>query len=806
MRKLLALIAVQQVIIISLVLPASSLTSQESTGRAKTKLTRDIISLNGERIFVVRDDYGVPHIFASSRRGAYYGGGYAIAQDRFYQLERFRRDARGEVAEIEGPGAFQRDLRARVHGNTEEEYRAIYNSLGDAAKQTYQAYTDGINLRMRECVAQGALPDEFARAGITDPAPWRVTDSIAISIMIAGRFGPGGGLEISNAEILKKLKARFGPEADAIFNDLFYLNDPNAPVTIPDNGANVVPDAPRSSKRVGSAPALRLSGEMVEEVSRAVQEADIYEYAEKHDLPRKLGSFCWVLGPSRTSNGNPIVVGGPQLGFSTPSIAHEIHYSAPDFNVVGMGIAGIPGVIIGHNDHIAWSLTSGRTDMRDIFVEKLNPRNKSQYLHKGKYLDLQRRTEVIKIKGEEPRTIQVNRTIHGSVAGSDIKPMEQANELYVLANSYAGNELKTFEAINGINSARRIEDIPRFAEMIYTSNNLFVATIDGDIGYWHCGKPPIRAPGHNPRLPVAGTGEFDWLGRVPFSKMPQVINPRQGYIVNWNNKPAPWWNHGDTPIWGQVYHMPRIETLIKSRAKSTFDDALAIAQDIATHDPYGERLKPYLLLAVDKTGAASRDSRVKEAVANLRAWNNHAVDGTVAKTIYDAWFAAVIDLLFGQEFSDLKSINLHTGLLSFAYRQYIDENFFLHSLEGASSPVPPSRDYFKGKDKSEVLVEALTRALDLLEKRLGPKMNLWGYKQGAVAFSQLAPIPDVERATYTLAVEVSKPLFRSVSVLPPGQHASPRSPHYGDQRDLAASWRYKPIYYKRGQFDAALFH
>src|SRR5262249_5090371 len=138
-----------------------------------------------------------------------------------------------------------------------------------------------------------------------------------------------------------------------------------------------------------------------------------------HNLPGKWGSYAWLISPGKSLSGNPVLVGGPQMGFSTPQIAHEIHYSSGDLNVIGMGFAGIPEVLIGHNDYLAWTTTSGLTDMVDIFAEKLNPQNKYQYMYKGQYRDMEKRVEVIKIKGEEPRQIEIYRTVHGPVTGWD---------------------------------------------------------------------------------------------------------------------------------------------------------------------------------------------------------------------------------------------------------------------------------------------------------------------------------------------------------------------------------------------------
>lgn len=801
MKKEKNLLNVLLVISITVGLVSPCFAIQFGSRNVRPAFSMQKLNVDGEEVTIIRDSFGIPHIIASTDRGAYFGGGYAVAQDRLFQLERFRRDARGEIAEIEGPQAYVRDLRTRLFLYTEAELQAFFDSLSSGARLAFQSYADGINFRMREAISNKQLPNEFQKAGIAEPASWKVTDSIAVSITMATRYGPGGGNETVNTRILRKLKEKFGDEADSIFNDLFYLNDRNAPTTIPDSQKTATEKNPR---RAISAAQVVLAGddELIETAQAALQ-SEVYQYAKEHNLPTKWGSFCWAIAPSHSASGSAILVGSPQMGFSVPQVGHEIHYSSADLNVIGMGIAGIPGVLIGHNDYIAWTMTSGVTDMRDIFIEKLNTQNKSQYLHKGKYHDLQQRTEVIKVKGEEPRTINIVRTLHGPVVGSDIRPIEKANELYAVASSYVGNEIKTFEAVYGFNRARNLGEFSKLAERIYTSHNYVAISIDGDIGYWHCGRPPVRARGHNPRLPVLGTGEYDWQGLMPLSDMPHMINPRQGYIVNWNTKPVSSWNHGDYPRWGRVAHVSRIEEIIKSRNLMAFEQARDMAQDIGTHNTLAQYLKPYILAAIDKADVRKLDEMVKQAGVFLRVWDNHSVDGSVARMIFDQWYQTVREAIFADELGGLEASDLRINQQS-AFSLFADENLLLRVLEGSKSGLQLSRDYLNGRDKNEVIIESLKKSLDNLAGRLGPQMNLWASKQGEIEFGALPGIPNTERGTYTLLVEASKPTFRSLSILPPGQSELSSSPHFSDQREMSGFWRYKPLLYKREQLEQAL--
>jgi len=772
---------------------------QQKNLNNEASLTRQILNLDGEQISIVRDLYGVPHIMAQTDRGAYFGGGYAVAQDRLFQLERFRRDARGQLAEIEGSEAFDRDAEVRIVGYTDQQLQATFDALGEGIKQSYQAYADGINLYIKELVSGAKLPDDFKKAGISEPAAWKVTDSIAIGVMMARRFGSVGGSEASNVRVLKTLQKKFGADANKVFNDLYYLNDPRASTTVPSNEKAAAIKQQSSQLRL---PLEELDDQSLARVVKVSNQLKVYNYAITHNLPTRLGSFSYVISPTKTVSGSPMLVGCPQMGFSIPQIAHEIHYSAERLNVIGMGFAGIPGVLIGHNDHIAWSMTSGVSDMTDLFAEKLNPKNKNQYLYKGKYRDFEGRMEVIKVKGEKDRRIGVLRSVHGPVVDVDEQPLLNANIAYALASSYGGHEFATFEAVYGFNYATNIHEFAKHAGTIYTNQNFLAADVSGNIGYWHAGKPPIRARGYDARLPVPGTGEFDWVGLQPFSEMPQVINPKQGYLANWNNKPSAAWNNGDFPTWGEAYHVGAIEKMLKSDRLMSFEQMARVMLDIATRDNDAEFLKPYLMSALDKLAVSGGDEQVLRARGYLQAWDNHIVDGSVAKTIFDAWYYQLREAIFGEKFAGIKFLAMQLGLPNL-YRDLANTSMTLHILNGPRPDVPISRDYLDGRDKDQVIIESLVKALERLASERGPQMNLWAYKQAKIRLDPLPGIPKTDRGTYALAVELSKPLFRSMSVLPPGQSEDRLSPHYSDQRELAGYWRFKELLYKRDQLEKA---
>jgi penicillin amidase len=520
-------------------------------------------------------------------------------------------------------------------------------------------------------------------------------------------------------------------------------------------------------------------------LARAESTADLTEiraYAERNGLFSRWGSYAWAVAPSRSASGNAILVGGPQMGFSTPQIAHEVHLSGAGLNIIGMGFAGIPGVLIGHNDSIAWTTTSGLTDMEDVFVEKLNPSNKHQYWFRGRWHDMECRTETIQVRDTKPEVIEVCRTVHGPMLEWDDKePLA-----YSLKRVFRGKELETMRAIAGFWTSRNLNEFANDAKLIWLTHNFIVATQQGDIGYWHCGRPPLRADGVDPRLPTTGTGEKEWKGVLASEQIPQWINPKQGFLCNWNNKPVNYWNNGEAPVWGAIFRVHRIIELLEARQKFTFEQIRDLTGDIGLNDPNANYLKPHLLQAISSAGTTN--PQWKQVYELLSAWDNHAVEGSVAKTIFDEWLQSLRETIFADELRDIDKD---------LFNNITQPSLILHVLEGKNSSVPVRTDFLNGKSVTQVQLEALQMALQNLTAKRGTVPALWGYIQPTINFQPLPPIPSSSRGTYIQVVELSKPVIRSVSILPPGQCENPASPHFGDQREMAGYWKFKPMLYTK---------
>jgi penicillin G amidase len=747
----------------------------------QTATAQRVLQLDGEEIRIQRDRFGVPHVFANSERALFYGNGYAVAQDRLWQMERYRRDGRGEMAEID-PKALARDRDVRKLGYTETERQQRFDQLTARHQLQIRAYIDGVNAWMTEAAASGRLPEGYSQNRIK-PAPFRVTDSVATSDLMSQRFGSGGGAELRNQRYLNKLKNKFGAQASQqIFDDLMWQNDPASPTTIIESASRRPWHRPTAQAKTHLIPGFAFSEASLARAESTADLTEVRAYGEKNGLFSRWGSYAWVVAPSRSASGNAVLVGGPQMGFSTPQIAHEVHLSGAGFNIIGMGFAGIPGVLIGHNDNLAWTTTSGLTDMEDVFVEKLNPSNKYQYWFQGHWHDMERRTETIQVRDGKPEIIEICRTVHGPILEWD----DKEPVAYSLRKAFRGKELETMRAIAGFWTARNLNEFAASAKLIWLTHNFFVATVQGDIGYWHCGRPPLRADGVDPRLPTTGTGEKEWKGVLALEQIPQWINPRQGFLCNWNNKPVSYWNNGEAPVWGAIFRVHRITELLEARPKFNFEQIRDITIDIGLSDPNANYLKPYLLKAISNGGTVTE--RWKQAYEMLSAWDNHSVEGSVAKTIFDEWLQALREAIFADELRDIDKD---------LFNNVTQPSLILHVLEGKNASVPVRTDFLNGQSITQVQLEALGTALQNLAAKRGPVPALWGYNQPTTNFQPLPPIPSSSRGTYIQVVELSKPVVRSVSILPPGQSEDPKSSHFGDQREMAGNWKFKPMLYTK---------
>lgn len=700
---------------------------------------------------ITRDNYGVPHIKASSWGDAFELAGYAVACDRLWQMENSRRLARGKMAEVFGKSFEASDRDVLRSAYTDDELQAQFDKMPAPIREAFTRYADGIN----RFIAEGKLPDGYKSSGF-EPEKWSVLDSAAISVRFLQTFGRGGAGEVRNMALYGYLQSQNpvkGKELD-VFDDFAWQNDPRALTTATPQEDPLAKNPPKfpsltraiSEKHLASLPKANLL-ELLPAL-RVAQREESTRVAELVASPFKSGSYCVVVGPTRSANGKPILLSAPQMGFRSPSIVHEMSIEAPGIRAVGMDLPGVPGILIGHTDHLAWGLTTGVADTEDIMYAK-QVGDAYQYGSSTKPLKIVDFT--LKTKEGVSTTVTQTRTEFGPVIlklGS--------GTIFARKSSFWQRELESFAAVFDLYSAKNAKDVQASIQKATLNFNFFYATTGGDIGWHYAGNVPLRAEGLDPRFPTLLTPETDWKGYVPKDKMPFLANPKSGLIYNWNNKPTTWWPNWDTPVWGRIF---RNEVLAHqlTKPKLNVSDVEMAAWQIARHD-YNWSYFKGILAASGNPDLASFDGRILE--------------GSISARLYSLFFDALREELFSGHIGNLISPDI--------FRTAVQPTVMLDALEGRTR-----FNYLAGRKKEDIVKAALAKALE----RRGTDETKWRYTAPRMNISE-PPIPYSDRGTYIQIVELlSRPSGRNV--LPPG--VAETGPHSQDQSPLSRAWTYKPM-------------
>ncbi|MGH6903989.1 MAG: penicillin acylase family protein [Geminicoccaceae bacterium] len=560
-------------------------------------------------VTIVRDRFAIPHIEAESLLDATFGLGFAHAQDRLWQMEFRRRLGAGRLAEILGAAALPSDRFMRTLGL----YRLAKANLAHLEPETIawlEAYADGVNAFLES--RTGPLPPEFLILGHTDPEPWRPADSLVWIRLMALDLGVNYRDELLRARLARRL-------SDEQIADIWPDYPDDAPTTLV-------------------------------EVARALP-WDALAAALPPAPPGGIGSNAWVVAGSRTTTGAPLLANDPHLGLRAPGVWYLAHLKAPEIELVGASMPGLPGIVLGHNGTIAWGFTNTGADVQDLFVERIDPRDPARYLTPSGTAPFATREEIIRIKGAPAVTVTVRATRHGPVI-SDLVPdaarLFQGDTVVALAWTALAEDDLAAQALLGMGRAR---DWRQFVEALRDlgapMQNIHYADASGHIGFIAPGRVPLRRKGDG-RWPVPGwTGAFDWDGRVPFDALPRVLDPQDGVLFNANNRVVPEdYPYLLTADWEAPYRARRLAQLL--------DAAVFRPQDLAAIQ--GDRLS---LLAQDllpiMLAAEPSGPEAAAAMARLAAWDRVMRPDAAEPLLFAAWYRELSRLIYADELGDLFS-------------------------------------------------------------------------------------------------------------------------------------------------------
>jgi penicillin amidase len=561
-------------------------------------------------VTVVRDEHGVPTISAKAFEDLFFAQGFVTAQDRLWQMDVMRRFAAGEVSEILGDGFLQHDREQRILGMRVAAHKAIEVATAQN-RDHFDAYARGVNAYIES--HRDRLPIEF-RILDYSPRPWTPEDSTLIAAQMVKDLNHYPYRDALDRE---KILAKLGPEmtADLYVNSSWHDRPPTVmhrgldkkgDQQIDDEGPPQ-PAGPNSVTRVIPAPAFDLSSE-----AKADAEARLVT-----------GSNNWVVSGVHTVSGKPLLSNDMHLGHQMPNLWYEAHLRCRKFDVAGVTLPGLPYVIVGHNQRIAWGFTNVGPTVEDVYIETFNA--DGQYMTPDGWKTPQRRDEVIHIKGKPDVAVNVMLTRHGPVI-TDLIPGE-TRKLALRWTLYDG----THDPFCEVDSADNWEQFRiAFSTFDAPGQNVVFADVDGNIGYQATGKIPIRASGDG-SLPENGSDNaHEWTGFIPFDKLPRIFNPSSGIVATANGRITPdGYSNSISTGWEAPWRTARIYRVLESGKKFSSADMLNLQTDIYSEADrfFSERF----VYSVDH--AKSPAARTRQAAEIMRGWDGRMTADSAAPTI-----------------------------------------------------------------------------------------------------------------------------------------------------------------------------
>ena len=745
---------------------------------------------------IIRDQWGINHIYAKNEHDLFFAQGYAAAQDRLFQLEIWRRQATGTVAELLGPQEVKRDIGTRLfkfRGDLNLELKH-YHPHGP---QIVQAFVDGINAYITDILkTPEKLPFEFQ---VLDTKPGLWTPDVVISRHqgllgnVREELDYGRLVQLLGPDKVRELEW-FHPKMKDTEPDLTLRVDGEAlflpilgiyeafrlPIKYP--GGNVGPD------KVG-------------QTTKSVNE--FFDVEKQY-----VGSNNWAIAGSKAASNYPMLANDPHRAVTTPSLRYWVHLDAPGWHVIGAGEPTLPGISIGHNDYGAWGLTVFETDNEDLLVYDVNPKNRNQYTFQGKFVSMKTRTETIPVKNSKPVTARLQYTRHGPVVFVD----SIRNKAYAVRAGWMDRGCAPYLASLRMNQAKNWTEFRQAcAYSRLPGENMVWSDKTGTIGWQAVGLSPIRK-NFSGLVPVPGDGRFEWSGYLPIQKLPHSLNPKEGFITTANNNLTPPnfpYRNAIGWTWAGPSRAQRIEEVLADGKRKNLVDFMALQADYLSIP--ARTLVPLL------QNLASPDIKTEQALSYLRKWDYQLRPESVAASIYVAWEGQLKD----------EAANRAIPEVARPYLRSLSSKRIIDWL------VTPGLPLFSGNTvaaRDSMLLTCLDRAVAELTERLGDNPDDWSYGQRAnkhitikhplsnvvdKAMQQRIDLGPAIRGGYGETVNATtnnlnqthgasfrilvdtEDWDKTLGINAPGQSGNPDSPHYADLFPIWAENGYFPVYFSR---------
>ena len=769
---------------------------------AQTKTDLTIIGLQ-QQVEVIRDSYGVNHIYAQNEHDLFFAQGYCAAKDRLFQFEMWRRQAMGTVSEILGSREIKRDIGARLfkfRGNLNQEFNH-YHPHGELI---ITAFTDGVNAYVKEALQDlKHLPLEFRLLGIA-PGYWTP------EVVISRHQGLLGNLP----EEMNRARAVATLGADKVKDlDVFEPGEPNLTIDpaikaehLLDNVTELY-DAFRKPLTFTPENLVASSNNDLRQF-RYLASQDEKAYRDMMDNERQnIGSNNWIVDGEHSQSGYPLLANDPHRALSVPSLRYMVHLSAPGWNVVGGGEPTIPGISIGHNDYGAWGLTIFAIDEEDLYVYDLNPKNQNQYKYLGQWEEMSTMKDTIKVKGVADVYVDHKYTRHGPVTFIDAKN----NIAYAVRCGWMEPGGAPYMASLRIDQATNWEEFRVACSSSHIpGENMIWADKKGNIGWQSVGIAPIRK-NWSGLVPVPGDGRYEWSGYLPIESLPHIYNPEKGFWATANENLVPHnYEHRNAVgwEWADSYRADRINEVLGSGRKHSLVDIMRLQADYLSIP--ARTLVPFL------KDLKSDEAKTEMARTMLLNWNYVLDKNSIEAAIYVAWERKISEntiKLFvpekGKEFVKYIPLSKVIDWITVAHPE-----FGINPISG----------------RNQFLMTALQQALDDLTKKLGTDMKKWQYGQPAYHHVlikhpmsnavneatrkklEAGPLPrggnsstpgvtsnsdnQTHGATFRIAVDL-KDWDQCMFTNAPGQSGNPDSPFYKNLFEFWATDQHFPVYFSK---------
>ncbi len=753
-----------------------------------------------DKVEVLRDKFGINHIYANNQRDLFYMQGYLAARDRLFQFEIWRRQATGTVSEIFGESELERDIGTRLfmfRGDIKEEL----NHYHDDGYEIITSYTDGINAYISEVRNNPeSLPIEFKILGIR-PEIWTPADVISRHQGLLGNIG----LELNIGRAVSKIGV------DKV-KDLqwFHPKDPelilDEKITEEDLDQDILKLYNAYRKPV------KFKKEYLLEEFRKDEDLEVSFLENNKNLEDEfsIGSNNWVISGKKSESGYPILANDPHRTIVAPSLRYLTHLVAPGWNVIGGGEPEIPGISIGHNGYGAWGLTVFRTDAEDLYIYELNPENSKQYFHKGEWVDFNIIKESIPVKGGEDYEIELYYSIHGPVTLID----ENRNRAYAVRCGWlevGGSPYLASLRMNQSNSWEEFREACNYSNI--PGENMIWADKDGNIGWQAVGIAPIRNT-HSGMVPVMGDGRYEWDGYLPIIEKPNDFNPDNEFLATANENVTPLsydkWNAIGFS-WADPFRGDRVDEFLVDSKKFTMQDMIDLQVDY--YSPPAFYLTGMLsrLINYDENFLKEYD----DYIWRLIKWDNKLNKNSVEATIYVNWERNIINE-FNKEYVPEKVKGLiRVQLFKIMNKLYnMDEklrnNFlkktFISSINDLKSKFgDKTDDWVYGQDGykhikvkhplEEIVNDSIYKILSFQKYPRGGN----GYTVGATGSN----LSQSHGATFKVIID-TKDWDNSLASNSPGQSGDPSSLFY---RNLYKDWaedKYFNLLYSKEKIESNL--